>query len=497
MSKKMNMLPYNWTVTPLKTVISVVKGKKPKSLGSNSDKLPIPYIDIKAIEKKIFSKYTNGEKCTICEPSDVLIVWDGARFGWVGKGASGAVGSTLARIDVLNINSEYLFYYLKSKFKEINTKPKGVGIPHVNPDLLYNFVFPIAPLPEQNRIVEKIEELFTRLDSGIESLKRVQKLLKRYRQSLLKSAFEGKLSSKWHEQHKDELEPADKLLERILKERKEKWVAEQLAKYKAKGKTPPKNWQNKYKEPTPPDTSKLPELPKGWVWVTAEQLTYLITDGEHITPPRTHKGISPLSTGNIQDQVLLLSARNIQDGFLSFEKVDYIAQKTYRKLKERLTINSGDVLMSCSGSVGRSCVAPSIPVFALVRSVAVLKPIFKMGEFISYCIRSPLLQGQISEKKTQTAQANIFQNKIRQLIFPLAPLREQKEISEIISEYFSNAEKSETALLNELKRSQSLRQAILKRAYEGKLVPQDPNDEHASVLLDRIKIEKSNPKKSK
>ena len=112
-----------------------------------------------------------------------------------------------------------------------------------------------------------MKNLFTKLDAGIESLKQVQTLLKKYRQSVLKSAVEGKLTSEWRKQHKDELEPADKLLERILKERKEKWEAEQLANFKAKGKKPPKNWQNKYKEPTPPDTSNLPELPDGWMWV--------------------------------------------------------------------------------------------------------------------------------------------------------------------------------------------------------------------------------------
>ena len=125
--------------------------------------------------------------------------------------------------------------------------------------------------------MSKIDELLTKLDAGIESLKQTQTLLKRYRQSVLKSAVEGKLTSEWQKQHKDELEPADKLLERILKERKEKWEAEQLAIFKAKGKKPPNNWQSKYKEPAPPDTSDLPELPKGWVWVNLKQVGEIVT----------------------------------------------------------------------------------------------------------------------------------------------------------------------------------------------------------------------------
>ena len=105
----------------------------------------------------------------------------------------------------------------------------------------------------------------------MDALQQVQIQLKRYRQSVLKAAVEGRLTAEWREQNKDELEPADKLLERILKERREKWEAEQLANYKAKGKTPPDNWQSKYKEPKPPNTTDLPELPEGWVWTTFEQ----------------------------------------------------------------------------------------------------------------------------------------------------------------------------------------------------------------------------------
>ena len=132
---------------------------------------------------------------------------------------------------------------------------------------------PIPPLPEQHRIVAKIEELFTKLDAGINELHKAQSQLKRYRQSVLKAAFEGKLTEAWQTTHQGKIEPASVLLERILKERREKWEAEQLEQMKAKGKMPKDDrWKAKYKEPIAPDTSELPELPKGWRWTTLPQI---------------------------------------------------------------------------------------------------------------------------------------------------------------------------------------------------------------------------------
>lgn len=191
------MLPQGWTIKKLGEVASSAKGKMPKSVADEkSSKHPIPYVNIKAFEKKVFEQFTDGEKCTLCETDDVLIVWDGARMGLVGRGIKGAVGSTLARIDSEVADKSYLFYFLRSKYKQINTNPRGVGIPHIEPKLFWGFDFPLAPLPEQKRIVAKIEELFSDLDKAVESLKKAQAQLKTYRQAVLKYAFEGRFTHK-------------------------------------------------------------------------------------------------------------------------------------------------------------------------------------------------------------------------------------------------------------------------------------------------------------
>jgi type I restriction enzyme S subunit len=175
-------------------VCTYSKGKKPVVLNETKTKdCSVPYINIKAFEKGIISEYTNGEKCNICNDDDLLMVWDGARCGLIGKAKKGAVGSTLMKIlPRENIHKEYLYHFISSKFWTLNTKPKGVGIPHIEPTLLWNFELVVPPLPEQQAIVAKIEELLSQLENGKQQLQTALQQLKVYRQSLLKWAFEGK-----------------------------------------------------------------------------------------------------------------------------------------------------------------------------------------------------------------------------------------------------------------------------------------------------------------
>jgi type I restriction enzyme S subunit len=359
----------------------------------------------------------------------------------------------------------------------------GIGRPNVNAQNLGRFQIRISPIPEQRRIIAILESLFPKLDAAVAALERVRTNLKRYRASVLNAAVEGRLVPTEAELARKEernFEPASVLLDQILTERRRRWEESELTRMKAAGKLPKDDrWKSKYREPVAPNTSALPQLPDGWCWASADQCTNQITDGEHITPSRTDDG------------VFLLSARNVQDGRLSLEVVDYVSESVFEQLSKRLTMEPGDVLLSCSGSVGRSCVVPGVIRFALVRSVAVLKPVLPMGTYLSLALRSLFLQGQINRKKTQTAQANIFQGKIRTLVFPLPPRDEQCRIVSEIERLLSVVDQTDHSVNAAARRSDRLRQSILKCAFEGKLVDQDPNDEPASVLLERIRAERA------
>ena len=180
----LNHAPNHWKVVRLGEFVISVKGKKPQHVANEkTSEFPIPYVNIKAFEKREIDVSTDGVGCVLCEDGDFLMVWDGSRSGYVGKAIKGALGSTLVKLKFPDIDINYAYYFLQSKFIEINTRAKGVGIPHVDPNLLWNYQLPTPPLPEQQAIVSKIEETIS------QSLLQAEAL----RQSILKKAFEGKL----------------------------------------------------------------------------------------------------------------------------------------------------------------------------------------------------------------------------------------------------------------------------------------------------------------
>ncbi len=265
-------LPDSWASVKLGDFVENEKGKKPKSESkTKTDTHLLPYVDIQTFEEGIVRSWTDGTGCRLCHETDFLMVWDGARAGLVGKGVNGALGSTLVRINFPSMVNDYAFYFLLSKYLQINTRAKGSGTPHVDPDLLWNYEFPIPPKNEQHRIVAKIEELFSELDKGIENLNTARAQLKVYRQALLKHAFEGKLTAQWREQNKDKLEPAAALLARIQTEREQRYQ-QQLKQWQATGGSKPKA-----PKALPPLTAlelaELPELPEGWAWIKLGELT--------------------------------------------------------------------------------------------------------------------------------------------------------------------------------------------------------------------------------
>ena len=209
-----------------------------------------------------------------------------------------------------------------------------------------HFSFGLPPLPEQHRIVEAIETQFTRLDAAVAALERVKANLKRYRASVLKAACEGRLVPTEADLARAEgrdYEPADVLLKRILVERRAKWEADELAKMIAKGK-PPKDdrWKAKYKEPQPPDTTELPDLPEGWRWASIEQVSSLVTDGDHNPPKRVEHGVPHLTAKHVK-----------RLDRLTTESCTFISDADFREIpRQRYEPAANDLIVTCVGTVG-------------------------------------------------------------------------------------------------------------------------------------------------
>ena len=340
------------------------------------------------------------------------------------------------------VDPHYVYHFVSSQTfrKEAARHMTGaVGLRRVPSAFLESAEIPLPALGVQREIVAELEKQFSRLDEAVANLQRVKANLKRYKASVLKAAVEGRLVETEATLARREgrtYETGEQLLQRILEERRAKWVG-----------------KGKYKEPAVPDTAGFNSLPGGWVWASGDQLTSVITDGEHITPRRTPEG------------VLLLSARNVLNGRLALDDVDYVPEDEYERIAKRIAIQAGDVLLSCSGTVGRSCVVPAGLRFTLVRSVAVLRPVIMLADFMTYNLQSPLGQSQIDDRKTQTAQANLFQGKIRQLVFALPPLAEQARIVAEVDRHLSIIREVEVEVEANLQRAQALRQATLAKAF--------------------------------
>jgi type I restriction enzyme S subunit len=352
------------------------------------------------------------------------------------------------------------------------------NISNISTGKLRELVLRIAPLPEQHRIVEKIEELFSDLDAGVASLERAKANLKRYRASVLKSAVEGRLTEEWRKEH-SRAEDGEMLLDRILLERREKWEKEQLQKFTEKGTEPPKNWQSKYEEPSAPDTSDVPELPEGWVWATADQLS----DSVRTITYGVVKLGDPVSDG-----VPTLRSSNVRPLFLELDEVKRISPRIASEY-QRTFLVGGELLFTIRGTLGGIVVAPNeCRGWNVSREVAVLalmEP--EVGKALAVFVASSPLQNWLARHTRGIAYTGINLVTLKDLPIPLPPLAEQKQIVALVEERLSQIDSAQKTIDAELIRAKRLRHSILKRAFEGKLVPQDPKDEPASVLMERIK----------
>ncbi len=433
----------------------------------------------------------------LLQVGDVILAASSGSKNIVGKAArineawEGSFGAFCYGIRVRkNINSKYVGFFLQTTDyrNTISKLSAGVNINNIKRQHLESLILPLSPSPEQDRIVSKIEELFSELDAGVVALERAKANLKRYRASVLKSAVEGKLTETWRSENPGQ-EPASKLLERILVERRRKWESETLLKYEAKGQKPPKNWKNKYKEPVSPDTSHLLDLPEGWCWATVDQVSHTVRYGSSTKTSLDENGVPVLRMGNIQNG-------SIETTNLKFLPRDH------NEFPE-LLLQEGDLLFNRTNSaelVGKTAVYGGRPSPCSYASYLIAVKLIDgcHPKFVSYALNSTFGRHWISTVVSQqVGQANVNGTKLKAFSFPLPPLIEQKKIIEQVETKLSVSDQTEDDIESDIRRANRLRQAILKQAFEGKLVPQNPNDETAEKLLERIKAEQAKTNNTK
>jgi type I restriction enzyme S subunit len=317
---------------------------------------------------------------------------------------------------------------------------------------------PLPPLAEQRRIVAKLEELLTRLEAGVAALLAARAQIARYRQAVLRDAFSGRLTAAWRERHRGAadrggLEPASALLERLRAEREA---------------------EGRQRKPLPPlDASALPELPEGWMWARVGECVDVL-DNKRIPVNASERDAR--NAGRAVGELFPYYGATGQvgwiDGYLFDEELVLLGEDGAPFLdsdREKSYIIRGKSWVNNHAHVLRT-----------------LREVMMSGflcRWLNICDYRPYVTG--------TTRLKLTQAQMRRIHIPIAPLREQQAVMSRIEEYLSVADAVERQIEASLAQAERLRQAILKRAFEGRLVPQDPSDEPASELLARIQAERA------
>lgn len=393
-------------------------------------------------------------------------------------------------ITTKSLNSNFVYHYLKSAKQLAESMASGTTFLEISGTRFGQIPIPLPPFNEQQRIVDKIEELFSDLDNGIANLRLAQNQLKIYRQALLKHAFEGKLTAEWRKENNPE--PAEKLLERIKEERQarydralEKWKSEvkQWEKEEKKGKKPLK-----------------PGAPKEYLSLNKEEISHsngITSDWllQKVGNVCEVKGGKRLPKGaKYVDEITEHPYLRVADfGDFRIDKHDlkYVSRPTHTQI-ERYTIQKEDTYISIAGTIGVTGVIQNdLDGANLTENAAKLtNQILLNNKYLAYFLGTQFAQNQIRLKTKATSQPKLALYRIEEIILPIPTLVEQEQIVNEIEAQFTRIDNTSLSLEKELIKTELTRQSILKKAFEGKLVDQDPKDEPASELLERIEIEK-------
>lgn len=481
-------LPPGWVIARLADIADIMMGSSPPGSSYNTDCNGVPLVNGPAefgagpLDRTLIRQFTT-QPTVLCKEGDLLLCVRGSTTGRTNiAGFEAAIGRGVAAIRAL-IFQPFLNYYIASQREHILALGTGSTFPNIRSATISNLPIAVPPFPEQQRIATKIDQLFSDLDSGIDALEKAAVNLKSYRDAILKAAVAGSLTAEWRSS-RTTLETGSQLLARILVKRRQQWEAKYLDRFRAAKRTPPTNWHDKYAEPEQPNSSDLPELPPGWCWTALDSIAD-VAGGITKNQKRSRKATK---------EVPYLRVANVQRGYLNLEEVKTI-HATPDEIAE-LHLQNGDILFTEGGDrdkLGRGWVwQGELPecihqnhIFRARLIDSSIQP-----QFISHHGNTFGREWFTSAGKQTTNLASINLRLLRRFPVPIPPAAEQRQIIAEVDRHLSAIDVTLDQVNRDMIRANELKHDIYRRAFEGTLVPQEPDEEPATVLLEQIRRER-------
>lgn len=458
-------LPDGWTLTTFGDVAEYINGRGFSKSEWEDEGRPIIRIQNLTGTGDTVNRYSGEvDEKHIIRDGELLISWSATIDAHIYHGEEAALNQHIFKVNTKeSINKKFLYYLTKSHVDELKKKTQGTGMKHITKGKFEESEIPLPPLHEQERIVAKIEELFSKLESGVSELEVAEKRLGTYRQALLHKATTGELTAAWRENAPESTSTLDAI----------EGLREQLIDEKGTA---------KLKDPD--RAEEQDDLPSGWESATVEQISYSTRYGTSEKCDYDFDGVPVLRIPNIQN-----SSINLDD--LKFARSD-------ADLSNIDPLESGDFLMvrtnGSSDLIGRAAVVrdefdePMYFASYLIRFR--ITPVDPLPRWVNFVWNSwPIREKILEVSATSAGQYNLSQSKVLQFKLPLPPLEEQEQILERVGRKMSVIDQLEQDLDAELRRSKRLRLSILKQAFDGNLVPQDPAEEPLTLNCGNTNLE--------